>query len=152
MHTFLVYLCAFGGPILLWYMFTRAEKIRNSKWWPLGCLLWIYACANTIGAWSVLMDQAGVELPPEEESVPIFFGIMMLMLLVVAYFNIYRPYRKHKKSIIHQDLLTTKYSSDVDFMDVPSCKCSSVRGMHYIGTSCSYCGTTVTQSLPPRKK
>lgn len=99
MKPILMLLFAFIGPVVMGFLWKHADKIRESKFWPIGMLAWIYVSANTIGAWFALVNEAGVKLPPEEVMVPIFFGVMMLVLAVTWYFCIYRPMRKHKKAI-----------------------------------------------------
>lgn len=93
----LVIVCAILGPIAMYFLWTRADKIRASRLWFAGAIAWIYAAAYTVGSWSVLLGKAGLKPIPEEVFVPCFFGFMMVVIAITFYINVYRPYRKAKK-------------------------------------------------------
>lgn len=97
MNPILILLCAFIGPVIMGFIWHYADKIRESKFWFIGALAWIYVSGNTIGAWFALIEGAGMELPPEEVGVPILFGVVMVVLVLSYYLNVYRPHRKSKK-------------------------------------------------------
>lgn len=93
----LVFVCAVLGPIAMYFLWTRADKIRASRLWFAGAIAWIYAAAYTVGAWSSILTSVGVEPIPEDVFVPYFFGFMMVVVAITYYFKVYRPYRKARK-------------------------------------------------------
>lgn len=95
----LIFVCAILGPVAMYYLWTRADKIRASRLWFAGAIAWIYASAYTVGAWLSILNGVGVQLPAEEIAMPFFIAMMFVVLMIVGYFHIYRPYRKIKKGI-----------------------------------------------------
>jgi Na+/proline symporter len=87
------------GGFCMYVMFKdkNAEVIRRSYLWPFACLLWCILSIITITGMFEVIGQLGIKLPPDEQAVPILFGICMLAILVVGYINIWRPHRRMKK-------------------------------------------------------
>lgn len=97
----LAYFLAIACTLTMAYMFPEenAKKIRESKFWFLGCLVWLFCCAQGFEAYAYLWDYYQLPETDEDVAVPVFFGVVLFLLFVVYIWNVYLPSRRLKKEL-----------------------------------------------------
>lgn len=95
------FIIAILGPVAMYFCLREktAAAIRRSMLWPLAVLVYINICGFTVQAWFMIFEHYGIQLPPEEIGVPVFFGLMLLITGGLFYIKAYRPYRRMLKEL-----------------------------------------------------